>query len=157
MRNARIHSKSTSRTVEERWRVSASEDHPFNEGQDRQEVGKLGESLAKQHLVAKGYVVLCQNWRAKDGEIDLIVKDEEQIVFVEVKTRTSHAYGWPEESITPSKRRHMQKAAWEYLDAQKMMDADWRMDVIAIDLTSSGNLERLEHYQYAVGDEGDLG
>ncbi len=137
--------------------MSASYDDPFDERRDRQRVGKLGERIALQHLVDNGYIVLCQNWRAREGEIDLVVKDGEQIVFVEVKTRTSHAYGWPEESITLAKRRHMQKAAWEYLDAHQLLDTDWRIDVIAIDLSPSGRLERLEHYQYAVGYDGDPG
>jgi putative endonuclease len=121
----------------------------------RQEIGKLGERIALQHLMAKGYVIHCQNWRSREGEIDLVAKDDDQIVFVEVKTRTSHAYGWPEESITSAKRRHIKNAAWEYLDAHHLLDADWRIDVIAIDLSPSGHLERLEHYQNAIGYDGD--
>jgi putative endonuclease len=137
--------------------MTSPSDSPFNERLNRQTIGKLGERIAMQHLATNGYDILCQNWRAREGEIDLIAKDGEQIVFVEVKTRTSHAYGSPEESITPAKRRHVIKAAWEYLDAHQLLETDWRIDVVAIDLSPSGRLERLEHYQHAVGYDGDPG
>lgn len=137
--------------------MSAFTGSPVKRKRGQMDVGKLGEYIARRHLETNGHVVLCQNWHSREGEIDLVTKDGDQIVFVEVKARTSHAFGWPEENITPVKRRRLQKTAWEYLDAHELMETDWRIDVIAIDLSANGRLERLEHYKNAIDYNGDLG
>jgi putative endonuclease len=123
---------------------------------DRQHIGAWGEECAMRHLHDQGYVVLARNWRAPEGEVDLVAQVGETIVFVEVKTRTTHEYGWPEDSITDAKRRRLQQVAWSYLQAHDLLDAAWRIDVIAIDRTSSGDVGRLEHYIDAIDGEPDL-
>jgi putative endonuclease len=112
----------------------------------RRELGAWGEGLALRHLEAKGYHILARNWRTARGELDLVARDGDTIVFVEVKTRTSRAYGWPEEAFTRTKGRRLQRAAWSYLETNDLLDAAWRVDLVAIDRAPSGALRRLEHY-----------
>jgi len=119
----------------------------------RRQIGEWGEAVALRHLESKGYCIHARNWRTPEGEVDIVAQDGETIVFVEVKTRTTHDFGWPEESITVTKSRRLQRAAWAYLQAHEMLDAMWRIDVIAIDRSSSGAVERLEHYVNAVDGE----
>ena len=122
----------------------------------RHHIGAWGEKIASQHLVAKGYQILARNWRTQEGEVDLVAQDGETVVFVEVKTRTSKDFGWPEESITAAKRRRLQRSALAYLSDQDLMDVLWRIDVIAIDRNRSGGVERLEHYIDAVDGDRDI-
>lgn len=80
-----------------------------------QALGRWGEDLAAQWYVDRGYEILERNWRCKIGELDLIVTDYRQIVFCEVKTRTTDRFGSGFEAITPQKRRRIQRLALEYL------------------------------------------
>jgi putative endonuclease len=122
----------------------------------RHHIGAWGEEIASQYLQTKGYRILARNWRTQEGEVDLVAQDGETVVFVEVKTRTSKEFGWPEESITVTKRRRLQRSALAYLSDQDLMDIHWRIDVIAIDRNHSGGVERLEHYIDAVDGEWDI-
>lgn len=122
----------------------------------RRQIGEWGEAVALRHLESKGYRIRVRNWRTPEGEVDIVAQDGDTIVFVEVKARTTRDFGWPEESITAAKRRRLQRAAWAYLQAHEMVDAMWRIDVIAIDRSSSGTVERLEHYVSAVDGEPGL-
>ncbi|MFT3903653.1 MAG: YraN family protein [Niabella sp.] len=79
------------------------------------ETGKNGEALAADYLVGKGYQILHQNWRYSHYEIDIIASKGKKLHFVEVKTRTTAFYGYPEESVTRKKFKHLQRAADEYL------------------------------------------
>jgi putative endonuclease len=117
------------------------------------EIGKLGEHLAYQYLLTKGLRFLERNWRSAEGEIDLVMQDGEAIVFVEVKTRTTHEFGWPEESITRSKRLRLQRVALAYLEANDQLHDEWRIDVIAIDLSHTGSVDRFEHIMHAIEEE----
>jgi putative endonuclease len=122
----------------------------------RHRLGTWGETLALQHLQAIGYSILERNWRSAEGEIDLVAQDGDVVVFVEVKTRTSRAFGSPEESITRRKRTRLQRAAEAYLEANGLLDALWRIDIVAIDCTALGKVERLEHYVDAIDRDPDL-
>jgi putative endonuclease len=122
----------------------------------RHRIGAWGEEIARQYLETKGYRILARNWRTQEGEVDLVAQDGETIVFVEVKTRTSKEFGWPEESITVTKRRRLQRSAMAYLSDQDLIDILWRIDVIAIDRNHSGGVERLDHYIDAVDGERDI-
>jgi putative endonuclease len=98
----------------------------------RQNLGKWGEALAADYLGQRGYLLLERNARTPYGELDLVMRQGETIVFVEVKTRISAAYGLPEESITPRKQEHLLNAARHYLQSHTDIGGDWRVDVIAI-------------------------
>ena len=104
------------------------------------ELGKWGEQLAADFLIKQGYSILAQNARTPYGELDLVAKqtgtfkrDETTIVFVEVKTRRSQSYGYPEESITTRKQEHLISAALHFLQENPDLESDWRIDVIAIE------------------------
>ena len=98
------------------------------------DIGRKGENMAVNYLKDKGYIILETNWRHGRAEIDIIVKKHEQIIFVEVKTRRSDAYGFPEEAVNESKQNKMQEAAEAYLDEHDF-NGEIRFDVIAIRLT----------------------
>ena len=97
----------------------------------RKEIGAWGEGIAAKHLEGKGYAVRDRNWRAGHGELDIIAERASEIIFVEVRTRTSDAFGKPEESITPRKRAKLISTAEAYLDAHALLDVQWQIDVIA--------------------------
>jgi putative endonuclease len=116
----------------------------------RKELGQQGESLAASYLAEQGYEILERNWRCARGEIDIIAAKGEWLVFVEVRTRTGHAYGPPEESITPAKQARLLELAQTYLQQVGWPDRKWRVDVIALVLGRHGRLERLNHIESAV-------
>ena len=121
----------------------------------RLNIGKIGESLAVKHLKARGYRILAQNYRVRRGEIDLIAGDGEFIVFVEVKTRRSLKFGLPQAAVTLQKQRQISKVALAYLQAQNLLDAPCRFDVIAIHLSPQLELLRLEQIESAFDFQAD--
>ena len=94
--------------------------------------GKTGEDLAASVLVKKGYKIVERNYRYGKGEIDIIAKDGEVLVFVEVKTRKNLEYGPPETAISKGKQKQVRKIAEAYLFEKEIKDTDCRIDVIAI-------------------------
>lgn len=119
-------------------------------GMDSRQVGKRGEAAAAEFLMKHGYHVLATNWRWRGGEIDIVAQHHDDLVFVEVKTRRSHAFGIPEEAITGRKRQKLIQAANAYLAEFGRAHPAWRIDVIAIDLARDGRVRRLDHYESAV-------
>jgi putative endonuclease len=115
-----------------------------------QELGIHGEKVAEKHLMSLGYRILNRNWRWRRGEMDLITEQGDEIVFVEVKARRSQTYGPPEESINRSKQQKLIQTAYAYLSSENRDDAEWRIDVIAIDMEQDGSVIRLEHIVSAV-------
>lgn len=105
--------------------------------------------MAATHLREKGYSILERNWRCNRGEIDLIVKTGHEYVFVEVKTRRGRAMGTPEEGLTKRKSQKVVELAKYYL-AQKDLDVDWRVDLVAVELDANGELQRVEHIPNAI-------
>ena len=83
--------------------------------QKTKQIGKKGENLAKDFLIAKNYTILFMNWRYKHSEIDIIAQDGKMIVFVEVKSRKNNQYGNPEEFVTKHKIKNMHEAAEAYI------------------------------------------
>lgn len=119
---------------------------------DRKKLGGWGESFAENYLTEIGYTVLERNVRTPHGEIDLIAEQQGVIVFVEVKTRTSRRYGYPEESVTPSKQAHLLASAQAYLQSHPELLGDWRIDVIAIERRAAEEKPFVAHFENAVGD-----
>ncbi len=109
-------------------------------------LGAWGEREAEKYLAKKGFELICRNFRAREGEIDLIMLDQGEIVFVEVKTRISAEYGSPEESVTRKKIARMVQAAETFLEREARQEDDWRMDIVAIECTHTKEILRLEHY-----------
>jgi putative endonuclease len=118
--------------------------------QHRQSLGQRGETLAVAYLLRQGYVIVARNWRCPAGEIDIVARDGDCLVFVEVRTRSGQAYGTPEESITPRKQAKMVEVAQTYLQVTGEEEADWRIDVVAIEVDRSGNAKRVNLIQSAI-------
>ena len=116
------------------------------------DLGKWGEKVASEYLAKAGYQVLERNARTEYGEIDLIVEREGTLVFVEVKTRRSSAYGYPEEAITRSKIDHMIASAEAYLQTIMDFEGDWRIDVVAVEINELDNQPLITHFPNAVSE-----
>lgn len=112
-----------------------------------QRIGKWGEQAAAEFLLQRGYVIVAQNFRTPYGEIDVIARQGDITIFVEVKTRTTNTMGLPEESITPRKRQHMISAA-EYYAAESKID-HWQIDVISIE-GKPGSTPKITHFENAL-------
>jgi len=103
----------------------------------RQELGRLGESLAVEELERRGYAVLERRYRVRGGEIDIVADDGGTLVFVEVKARMDADFGTAAEAVTPWKRRRLVRMAKEYLTRQAVAGRACRFDVVAIMLNGS--------------------
>jgi putative endonuclease len=104
----------------------------------RTKIGTGGESIAASYLESHGMSVVARNIRSRFGEVDLVADDGETLVFVEVKTRRSTAYGTVEESVTARKRARLGKTAALYLQRHGLERRPWRVDLVAIALQGSG-------------------
>lgn len=96
------------------------------------EFGREGEACAEALLVAKGFVVLARNYRTRGGEVDLICRHGDTLVFVEVKARQAGSLARPDEAVTPAKRRKIVRAATAYLSEGHLWDRPCRFDVVAV-------------------------
>lgn len=113
------------------------------------ELGNLGEKLAREYLAAKGYAICEENWHSGKYEIDIIAQDGLQLVIVEVKTRSTNEFGNPEDFVTPKKIQRTIDAANHYLRLCPH-DLDIRFDIISvvIDNINPENSE-IEHFEDA--------
>ena len=111
-----------------------------------QRIGRWGEQAAAEYLSACGYDVVERNCRTPYGEIDLVVRKQEQTVFVEVKARTSGSFGPPEIGVGPRKQAHMIACAQHY--AQQNGIDHWQIDVVAVERTSGRT--RIRHFENAI-------
>ncbi len=109
-------------------------------------LGEKGEKMAVDFLVAHGYEIIITNWRENKFEVDIIAIDKEEIVFVEVKTRSTDVFGSPEESVTLKKQQHLINGADHYIQENEI-DLECRFDVISIILNS--NQEEVKHIKNA--------
>jgi len=112
-----------------------------------QRIGKWGERIAEENLKECGCEIVERNARTPFGEIDIVARQGEITIFVEVKTRTSNKMGLPEESITARKRQHMISAA-EHYAAEHEIDY-WQIDLIAIE-GKPGSNPTITYFQNAV-------
>ena len=103
----------------------------------RRAVGAHGERLAERHLVELGLVVLARNWRCAEGEIDLVLRDGPDVVFCEVKTRRTTAFGTPAEAVHRAKIQRLRHLAARWLAESAVRPRDVRFDVIEVRLQPS--------------------
>jgi putative endonuclease len=127
----------------------------------RQRIGQWGESAAAQYLEQHGYVILARNVRTAYGEIDLVARHEQgDLVFVEVKTRTSTGFGYPEEAVDSRKLTHLMSSAQAYMldhsvkpnlltkpGSIEQVEEHWRIDVIAV-LGRPGDKDADVHFEH---------
>jgi putative endonuclease len=109
-------------------------------------LGNLGEEMAREFLESKGYEIVKRNYKTKWGEIDLICKDENKIVFVEVKTRIGERLGMPEDAINKGKMQRLIKNAESYMFFNHLKNS-YRIDAICIVLDRNNEKERIDHYE----------
>ena len=114
------------------------------------EVGIWGEDAAAAMIQQHGWMVIGRNIRTSYGEIDLIGQLGNMVVFFEVKTRSSKAYGQPEEAITRGKSAHMVNAALSYMHEHQELSEDWRIDVISIEVKAGEEGYSMEWFENAV-------
>lgn len=107
------------------------------------DVGKLGEQIAKKHLEEKGYSILAHSWRWGKGEIDFIAQQKGILVFVEVKTRKKTTFGMPEEAVSQKKQTLMYELAVEYMYRTEY-DKEFRFDIISIILEPQEDIRHFE-------------
>jgi len=118
----------------------------------RRDTGILGEKLAKDFLKKRGYHILETNYRCPEGEIDIVARHKDCLVFIEVRTKTSLEFGSPEESITPAKQAKLRATAAHYQQTHNDLPLQWRIDVVAIELDQKRKPSRIELIENAVGD-----
>lgn len=98
----------------------------------KKELGNIGEQIAVEYLKKNNYKILKRNFYCKQGEIDIIAKKSQEIIFIEVKTRSSISFGQPSESVNSIKLKHMYKAAQYFLYKSYCLDTFVRFDVIEV-------------------------
>lgn len=118
----------------------------------RTQLGSAGEGIARRHLEDLGYALREANYRCRWGEVDLVMEHEDTVVFVEVRTKRSSAYGTPEESVTAAKRRRLTATAFHYLQ-QHNLDVPWRIDLVAITVNARGQVARVTHLENVVTED----
>ncbi len=106
-----------------------------------QSLGAKGEVLARRFLEKAGYRIIDQNYRTRFGEVDLIALDGITLVFVEVKTRSDHSFGAPQEAVTRQKQQRIIRVAQYYLSSHQENERPVRFDVVAITDSLPVNIE----------------
>ncbi|AKG53727.1 endonuclease-like protein [Dehalogenimonas sp. WBC-2] len=110
--------------------------------------GKQGELIAQKYLQQAGFSIIATNWRCEFAEVDIIALNKDEIVFFEVRSKSTKDFGTPAESITRRKRQKLICAAEQYLSENPEAPADWRIDFIGVEFLGSSH--QLEHIPYAV-------
>ena len=118
----------------------------------KSETGRMGEKLACEFLGNNGYHILERNYRCLEGEIDIVARQRDTLVFIEVRTKTSWKFGGPEESITPVKAARLRTLAAQYCQNHEALPESRRIDVIAIQMKRDGHPSRIEIIENAVGE-----
>jgi putative endonuclease len=111
---------------------------------ERKKLGNRGEKIAAKFLRKQGYRIIEKNYHSRLGEIDIVAKENESIVFVEVKTRCSTDFGLPEEALSYDKRRRLSKLALGYLAHRRIKDTNCRFDVVSI-LMDTNKVRKVNH------------
>lgn len=108
------------------------------------DIGNQGESLVCEYLRNQGYKILERNYRIRGGEIDIVAREGDTLVFVEVKTRYSDEYGPPQESMTPWKIKALLKTARFYVQKINWGDREYRLDFVGVDFADLEDNPRIE-------------
>jgi putative endonuclease len=120
----------------------------------RSVLGAAGEAAAAAWLVERGYEILARNARTRFGEIDMVARHDEVIVFIEVKSRTSARFGHPSEAISALKQHRLARLASAYLQSRRLGAPVVRFDAIAVYLDAAGRIAAIEHVPDAFRPEG---
>ena len=118
--------------------------HSYNK-----DIGSFGEALARDYLISKGYKILNMNFRNKFGEIDIICKKNNLLIFCEIKSRYSNSFGYPIESITCYKQKQIIKLSELYLISKKYYNFNVRYDIIEVIFNTITSYHIINHVQDA--------
>ena len=99
---------------------------------ERHETGRIGEDISVKYLEQIGYTIIERNFECRQGEIDIIAKDKNEYVFIEVKTRSSVSYGKPKEAVDTTKKKHIYRSAEYYVYLKHLENEPVRIDVIEV-------------------------
>ena len=121
----------------------------------RQALGKEGETAARAYLQRRGVRILAENFRCPAGEIDLIGRERETLLFIEVKTRVSIAFGPPHLAVHRSKQRQIVRAAQWFLAERRLGDVACRFDVMAVTYPGKEDRPQIEWLRNAFPAEGE--
>ncbi len=113
---------------------------------ERKATGAAGERRAAEALVRAGFRIVARNWRAPQGEIDLVAEREGELYFVEVRTRHGERFGTPEDSLRAGKRARMEAAARAYLGEMGREPRGWHLAFVALVLDAAGAVRRITFY-----------
>ena len=113
----------------------------------KKQIGDFGQNIAREYLARKHYEILEENFFTRLGEIDIIAKNNGQVVFVEVKTRLSAKFGLPEEAVGREKIEKMQQAAMEYWQKQQINNDNYRFDMIAVEINKPNKRAIIRHHK----------
>jgi putative endonuclease len=116
----------------------------------RRDIGILGEKIAGDFLKKRGYHILETNYRCPEGEIDIIARHKDSLVFVEVRSKTSTEFGSPEESITRAKIKRLLAAVSYYRQTHQNQLPLCRIDIVAVEMDRQGKASRIELIENAV-------
>lgn len=122
----------------------------------KKQSGDAAEQAAEKALKKRGCRLIARNYSSREGEIDLIMREGETLVFVEVRAKRSDKFGSPAESVTPSKQRRITRTAQHYLanEGKKYCNSPLRFDVVSIRLDEAGKPAQVEHIPDAFGAPG---
>ncbi|MBS1250604.1 MAG: hypothetical protein MAG431_02198 [Chloroflexi bacterium] len=117
----------------------------------RQKLGRWGEAKAAHYLQERGYTIIDTNAYTQYGELDIIasqtLQDQKTTIFVEVKTRTTTTFGYPEEAITALKREHILASAQAYLQDHPQLGDAWQVDIISILRPDPETAPKIRHFE----------
>ncbi|RLC39951.1 MAG: hypothetical protein DRH33_01435 [Candidatus Nealsonbacteria bacterium] len=120
---------------------------------DSKKLGRFGEKIAREYLKRTKYKILARNFKRKWGEIDIVAKKGEKIVFIEVKTIRKKEGFFPEDEIDQKKKKQLIKIAQIYLEESKIpLETPWQIDIIAIEISPNLKKAKIRHYKNAVED-----
>ncbi len=118
---------------------------------NKQQTGKLAENLSCQFLKTKGYNIIERNFRSRYGEIDVVARKNNILIFIEIRSKSGSAFGSPEESFTAGKKQRFISTIMSYLNSHDNLPPDWRVDFVAVDIDQdSGKANRIEIYENAL-------
>ncbi|MHB8170855.1 MAG: YraN family protein [Thermincolia bacterium] len=116
---------------------------------ERRLLGQRGEEEACNYLLLRGYELLVRNFRCKLGELDVVARDGETLVFIEVRSRGTDNFGMAEESVDWRKQQKLRRMAQYYMVNELQREADCRFDVVTVKYGKGNNVESIKLYQGA--------
>ncbi len=114
------------------------------------EIGDWGETVAEKYLLENGYEVIGKNVYTPFGELDLVARKGSRLHIVEVKTRLSDAFGYPEQAVNERKIIHLVESTQHYLQEQSIFDYDWQIDIVSVQANNKLENIKITYFENAI-------